>query len=399
MDREIAIDAALDEADLGSSIWESQAAHIHAQARPDLYRARRLVDVSAHQKTGVALRELADGFAPDVSSLNPIQLRSGWRTVGEQHVAGLDPAGADLVLSPLVAESENIGSCAADSCDAKAADCRGAIIDISIALQVWKVVISRYPRHREAEYIQAAKQVVDRCEVARVARWGTLSALAEMVTPQVADQQDAVNPSPAHSFEDWIQVFEARVDIPYDRQTRHGGLLTEFRSRQIMLWLMIALVATAAKPKPWEGKSSDIVVDRDVLASVDVLVPKLSDFTFAEQIFPDDCMYDWTHGSTTSGMGAITRVTYHAGAMKRRLTATVSRMEDHVVEYDPTGKKGFVTQWRISAAADGERTKVSLGTYIHAPPWPFRGMYFRTIHPAWTQCYEQAMDNLVEALP
>jgi hypothetical protein len=164
-----------------------------------------------------------------------------------------------------------------------------------------------------------------------------------------------------------------------------------------MLWLLFVTIVAAASPKPWEGQSSDVVVERAVGASVEVLVPRLADLTFAEQIFPSDCLLDWAHGSVTSGSGALARVTYDMGAMKRRLTATVTRVEDHVVEYDHAGKKGFITQWRLSA--DGDRTTVSLGTYIHAPPWPFRGMYFKKIHPAWTQCYERTLDNLVGALP
>jgi len=163
-----------------------------------------------------------------------------------------------------------------------------------------------------------------------------------------------------------------------------------------MLWLMFPALAIAANPKPWDGKASDVVVERELSVPVEVLVPQLADFTFAEQIFPAECLTDWTHGSTTSGMGALTRVTYSVGAMKRRLTATITRMEDHVVEYDHTGKKGFITQWRLSAGESG--TKISLGTYINAPPWPFRGMYFRKIHPAWMACYGQTLDNLEAAV-
>ncbi len=163
-----------------------------------------------------------------------------------------------------------------------------------------------------------------------------------------------------------------------------------------MLWLLFVTVATAANPKPWDGMSSDIVIERDIPVSVDVLVPKLSDLKFAEEIFPEDCVYEWAHGTTSAGLGGLARVTYHMGNMKRRLTAKVTRVENHVVEYDHDGKKGFITQWRLTA--DGPSTKVSLGTYINAPPWPFRPMYFKKIHPKWTNCYERAMDNLNAAV-
>jgi hypothetical protein len=164
-----------------------------------------------------------------------------------------------------------------------------------------------------------------------------------------------------------------------------------------MLWWLFVTIVGAASPKPWDGKSSDVVVERTVDASVDVLVPRLADLTFAEGIFPPECVSDWAHGSVSSGPGAIGRVTYTMGAMRRRLTAEVTRVEDHVVEYDHEGKKGFITQWRLSP--DGDGTAISLGTYINAPPWPFRGMYFKKIHPEWMRCYEQTLENLVRALP
>ena len=145
-----------------------------------------------------------------------------------------------------------------------------------------------------------------------------------------------------------------------------------------MLWLLIANLAVAGNPKPWDGQSPDIVIERQLPVSADVLVPKLADFEFAEAIFPEDCMQDWSHGTTTRGMGAITRVTYHMGSMKRRLTAKVSRVENHVVEYDHEGKKGFITQWRLKPVDGG--TELSLGTYLNPPPWPFRPVFFNKIH-------------------
>lgn len=392
MGGDVAVWPAFDEAHLRPTVRQSQTADVQAQTVAELHGARRFVDVAADEETGVSLCTLANGFAADVATIDLLVQRGPRRrAVGEDDVAGVELPPTNLVLFPLVAEAEVVRPRTPDPGDLQIAYGRAAVIDVPVAAKVREIVVSRDPSHGKSERVQPAKQVVDRCVVARVPGWGTLSPLAQVVAAQVADQQDAVNTSDQYAFEDRIEVLEACVNVPDDRQPRHGCHDNDSRSRK-MLWLLIASVAIAGKPKPWDGMSSDIVVEREVGVGVEVLVPKLTDLQFAAAIFPEECMYDWSHGSTTSGLGAIARVTYHMGSMKRRLTAKVTRVEDHVVEYDHEGNKGFITQWRMSPAAEG--TTLSLGTYIHAPPWPFRPLYFNKIHPKWTACYEQAMDNL-----
>jgi len=64
----IAVVIALDEAHLGSAIGQAEAADIHAEAVADLHSPRGLVDVSAHQKTGVVLGQLSDGLTAHVAT-------------------------------------------------------------------------------------------------------------------------------------------------------------------------------------------------------------------------------------------------------------------------------------------------------------------------------------------
>jgi hypothetical protein len=157
-----------------------------------------------------------------------------------------------------------------------------------------------------------------------------------------------------------------------------------------MLWIVCAL-ALAGK---WDGAESDVVVERELTVDVQQTFDLLTDVEALQQLFPEDCVADWALGEPTTGIGANARVTYRMAGMKRRLTLTVSKAEAfYVVELDHPENKGFITQWALSEPGPG-RAVVQLGTYLNAPPWPFKGYYYNKVQPAWTDCYTRTLDAL-----
>lgn len=160
----------------------------------------------------------------------------------------------------------------------------------------------------------------------------------------------------------------------------------------MLVWMMVGL-ALAGQPKPWDGKSSDIVVVKDVNKTPEQLVALFSDLSALQQFFPADCVDEWGLGEPTKGVGANGRLTYNMGAMHRRLTIRVTKVEGHMVELEHDGKRGFITQtsWK---PGPGGLTHVTFGSYVKAPPWPFKPMYFNKIHPQWQDCYDRAIETL-----
>lgn len=158
--------------------------------------------------------------------------------------------------------------------------------------------------------------------------------------------------------------------------------------------LTLLLTTALALAGKWDGAETDVIVERVIPAPAEALYTPLTDLQALARVFPTDCVNDWTHGTRTAGVGALTRVTYRMGPMRRRLTATLTKAEPgRYVELDHMGRKGFVTQVRLEELAAGG-TKVTLGTWIEAPPWPFKGVYFKKVRPAWLACYERTLDNL-----
>ena len=154
---------------------------------------------------------------------------------------------------------------------------------------------------------------------------------------------------------------------------------------------MCCALALAGK---WDGAESDIIVERELTVDVQEAFAVLTDVEALQQIFPEDCLEDWALGAPTTGIGANARVTYHMAGMKRRLTLTISKAEEHyVIELDHPEKKGFTTQFALSEPGPG-RAFVKLGTYLNAPPWPFKGYYYDKVLPAWTDCYSRTLDAL-----
>ena len=79
--------------------------------------------------------------------------------------------------------------------------------------------------------------------------------------------------------------------------------------------------------------------------------------------------------------------------LKGQLTRAEARQDGvYFVELDHQGPKGFVTRFKLSPQGDG--TGVEMTTYINQPPWPFRGVYFKKILPAWQQCHADTIKTL-----
>lgn len=157
-----------------------------------------------------------------------------------------------------------------------------------------------------------------------------------------------------------------------------------------MWWLLMGL-AMAGK---YKDLNSDVIVERDIPKAQEALFTAVQDFPAMSKVFPAECVEEWGFGVPSAGPGATTVLTYHLGAWKRRLTATVTKAQpSYHVEWDHAGKKGFITQWVFSEGSNGT-THVKLGTYIKAPPWPFRPAYYEKVRPLWLDCYDKALVTL-----
>jgi hypothetical protein len=157
------------------------------------------------------------------------------------------------------------------------------------------------------------------------------------------------------------------------------------------MWCILAVGAALAGS--FEGVDSNVIAERTMPVAAEVLYGRLLDLRALQQLIPDDCASDWTFGATSVGLGGTARVTYHAAGMHRRVDAVVSKAEDpRTIDIDHAGQRGFVTRYLLEPDAIG--THVTITTYINAPSWPFRGYYFRNVHPAWEGCHERTLTNL-----
>jgi len=145
------------------------------------------------------------------------------------------------------------------------------------------------------------------------------------------------------------------------------------------------------------AQSSDIVAIRSVGATPEALVAVLSDLRRVETLWPTDCTRDWLHGAVSVGPGASAQLTYTMGPMRRRLAATVSRVEaERFVELDHAGKRGFITRWVLTPGELG--TSVEAHTWIQPPPWPFKKLYTNRVQPVWQDCQAGFLEALSEAV-
>lgn len=164
-----------------------------------------------------------------------------------------------------------------------------------------------------------------------------------------------------------------------------------------MLPLILLLAAPAGAENRWAGHDPDIVVTATVGASPAEVYAYLLDLTHQPALWPADCATGWTPGAVTQGLGASMEVRYVASEWNRNLTMILAKaQEDLRVTLDHPGDKGFITTWTLRPDAFG--TQVELHTWIQAPPWPFRGPYFKRVKPAWQDCHQRTVDALGPAL-
>jgi hypothetical protein len=160
------------------------------------------------------------------------------------------------------------------------------------------------------------------------------------------------------------------------------------------MWWMTA-VALAANP--WMEMDSDVVAEGVVSAPRQVVYDHVLDLENFASLMAESCVKKWAWGASTSGLGAMARVTYVPSIMHRRLTLSITRADEpRVIDYDHEGNRGFVTRWTFEES--GGATSVKLTTYVTAPGWPFLEIYHLKVKPAWTRCYVDAIEQLNAAV-
>mgnify|MGYP002633418271 CR=1 FL=1 len=145
------------------------------------------------------------------------------------------------------------------------------------------------------------------------------------------------------------------------------------------------------------AEQADVRAQRTINAPQRQVFEYLLDLRNQPNIWPEDCATNYEVGDKPMGVGAETRLTYRVGAWKRTLDARISSaLPSERIDVDHTGKKGFTTTWTIEAV--GDLSKVSVDTWVSAPPRPFVRFYERRVRPGWTACHSGALDNLAKAV-
>ncbi|MBT3220144.1 MAG: hypothetical protein HN348_13725 [Proteobacteria bacterium] len=155
------------------------------------------------------------------------------------------------------------------------------------------------------------------------------------------------------------------------------------------LWFLVGL---ALAGNPYEGRNSNITVERNLPVEKEQVLAVVTNLAKLEQVYPSHCLEEWVHGTQSNGLGAVSRVTYRFAHFKRRLAVEIVRDEGGIVDLDHHGDKGFVTRFTVAESEGG--SKVKMETYVNAPGWPFRRYFFETVQPLWIKCYEQALQQL-----
>ncbi|MEZ4238320.1 MAG: hypothetical protein R3F59_19640 [Myxococcota bacterium] len=155
--------------------------------------------------------------------------------------------------------------------------------------------------------------------------------------------------------------------------------------------MLLAVVATAALAV--DGPA-DVTVTRTFTASPEAIHAVLDDWHDWQAILPPDCATDWQIYEPSTGVGAQSEATYTFGPLRRHRYGAIQRDEPGVVfETEHLGNRGWFTQVQYHDLGDG-RTEVTLRTPLSEPKWPFRGVFYKKVRPAWVGCYERAMTAL-----
>lgn len=159
------------------------------------------------------------------------------------------------------------------------------------------------------------------------------------------------------------------------------------------MWGSLVAAALAAPPA-WRDAPSDVITEVTTTRLPAELASRLVDLRSLSALYPSDCTVEWVTGGATSGPEARARVSYRIAGWHRRLTVRYATVEpERVVQIDHEGNKGFVTQWSFTVV-DG-LTHVTMGTYVAAPPWPFRRYYVFQVQPAWGECQRRTLEALI----
>ena len=159
----------------------------------------------------------------------------------------------------------------------------------------------------------------------------------------------------------------------------------------MIAWLLV-VPAMAGK---WDDRSADVVATREIAAPGEAVTATVSDLRRYAELFPADCATEWELQERTAGVGARARVRYTIGSMRRRLVMVISKDEPGLLELDHEGNKGFFTQIRAVPSAGG--SAVAWSTFLEPPPWPFRGVFYKEVQPAWVDCHARALQALAHA--
>jgi len=157
----------------------------------------------------------------------------------------------------------------------------------------------------------------------------------------------------------------------------------------MIAWVLLNAAFALSK---WEGRDADVVAQVALTSPQEALYEILLDDRVLERILPEDCASDFDYEGVKDPKATV-RLTYHAGAMHRRIDALHSRSDPpRLVEIEHLGSKGFFTRFTLTAQDDG--TMAVMTTYLNPPPWPFRKYYYTQVRPIWVQCQIDALKAL-----
>ncbi len=158
----------------------------------------------------------------------------------------------------------------------------------------------------------------------------------------------------------------------------------------------LALLCLAAGPAS-AAEKADVRASRSVNAEPRAIFEYLLDLRNQDALWPEGCTKGIELGETVMGVGATMAITYKVGLWRRSLDARISRaLPGERIDIDHTGNRGFTTTWTLQPQQG--TTRVTVDTWVTAPPRPFVGAYEKRIRPGWTACHEGALDQLARAM-
>ena len=153
---------------------------------------------------------------------------------------------------------------------------------------------------------------------------------------------------------------------------------------------MIGLLVAVAAAGKWDGLEADIVAEVVMDAPAPIIREQFEDLTTLE-LYSDDCVSELQIGEPAAHQGAPFRVRYHAGPWSRLAEGVISDVGHQYVDWEHTGRYGFTTRYQFESIPDGEGTRVTMTTFLEAPVWPFKGLFFKRVRPGWADCHHELL--------